>query len=262
MILRFHPDLHYLFGEQVTIEASTPLDALKLIAIQHPLNNKIEPVPVRIKQLAEFELASDNTLATHERIFDVVPAWEESKAAMRNYSGSGGDNGWVNIVVGIVLIVVAVFAPYAAGAMYGAAGSAAFSAGTFGAYAAAAAFSIGVSLVLTGMMQLLAPTPKDDELEGNRSSRVFSNKTTTEVGTPIQMIFGRHLVAFHLFSFNIDARAYDGLDDPDNSPYFKGKADEALPTLNKNKFYGYVKAGDKVLLNQTNNEVYRTGREL
>lgn len=261
MILRFHPDLHYLFGEELEIEASTPLDALKLVATQHPLCNKMEPVPVRIKQLAEMELAADNTLSSRNRVYDIVPAAAESAMANRTYSGSGGDNGWVNIVVGIVLIVVAVVAPYAAGALYGAAGSAAFSAGTFGAYAAAAAFSIGVSLVLTGMMQLLAPTPKDDEADPTRSSRVFNNKTTTEVGTPIQLIFGRHLVAFHLFSFNIDARSYDGLDRPDKSPYFKGKADEAMPELNNNKFYGYVKAGDKVLLNQTNNETYRTGRE-
>lgn len=261
MILRFHPDLHYLFGEQLEIEASTPLDALKLVASQHPLASKIEPVPVRIKQLAEFELTADNTLSGRGRTYDIIPAWKESAQAMANYSGSGGDNGWVNIAIGVVLIVVAVVAPYAAAAAYGAAGSAAFAAGTFGAYAAAAAFSIGVSLVLTGMMQLLAPTPKDEEADPSRSSRVFNNKTTTTVGTPIQLIFGRHLVAFHLFSFNIDARSYDGLDRPNESPYFKGKADEAMPELNNNKFYGYVKAGDKVLLNQTNNEVYRTGRE-
>lgn len=261
MILKFHPDLHYLFGEQITIEASTPLDALKLVATQHPLNNKMEPVPVRIKQLLELELAADNTLSGSERIYDIVPAWEESRLALNTYSGSGGDNGWTNIIIGVVLIVVAIVAPYAAGGLYGAAGSAAFSAGTFGAYAAAAAFSIGVSLVLTGMMQLLAPTPKEEELEGNKSSRVFNNKTTTEVGTPIQIIFGRHLVAFHLFSFNIDARAYNGIDQPIDSPYFKGKADEALPHINMDKFYGYLKAGDKVLLNQVNNETYRTGRE-
>lgn len=261
MILRFHADLHYLFGEQLEIEASTPLDALKLVASQHPMCNKMEPVPVRIKQLVEMELAADNTLSGRGRVYDIVPAWEESKQAVRNYTGAGGDNGWMNIIVGVVLIVVAIVAPYAAGALYGAAGTAAFSAGTFGAYAAAAAFSIGVSLVLTGMMQLLAPTPKDEEADPSRSSRVFNNKTTTAVGTPIQLIFGRHLVAFHLFSFNIDARSYDGLDRPNESPYFKGKADEAMPNLNHNKFYGYIKAGDKVLMNQTNNEVYRTGRE-
>ena len=120
--------------------------------------------------------------------------------------------------------------------------------------------SIGISLVLTGAMQLLAPNKKT-EVEGNYKSRAFGTATTTEVGTPIPIIFGRHLTFFHLFSFNVDARNYNGLDDPDNSPYFKGKADEFLPTVNLNKFYGYLKAGDKVYLNQTDNETYRTGSE-
>ena len=51
MILKFHDDLRFLFPEQVNIEAATPLDALKLIAVQHPMNGKIEPVPVRIKRI-------------------------------------------------------------------------------------------------------------------------------------------------------------------------------------------------------------------
>lgn len=59
----------------------------------------------------------------------------------------------------------------------------------------------------------------------------------------------------------MDARNYSGLDEPDKSPYFKGKADEFLPTINLNNFYGYLKAGDKVYLNQTDNETYRTGSE-
>ena len=130
-------------------------------------------------------------------------------------------------------------------------------------YATALEYYMIITSVLgtAAIVATMTPTPKDDEADPTRSSRVFNNKTTTEVGTPIQLIFGRHLVAFHLFSFNIDARSYDGLDRPDQSPYFKGKADEAMPELNNNKFYGYVKAGDTVLLNQTNNETYRTGRE-
>ena len=56
MILQFHEDLQYLFPEQVNVEAATPLDALKLIAVQHPLSGKMEPVPVRIKELRELDL--------------------------------------------------------------------------------------------------------------------------------------------------------------------------------------------------------------
>ena len=262
MILKFHEDLRFLFPEQVDIEAATPLDALKLIAVQHPLNGKIEPVPVRIKELRELDLTIDPTLADSGRVFEVIPA--NALEINPGYAGAGGDNGLLNIVIGVVLIAVAVFAPYMAGAALAtattAAGTTVFAAGTFAAYAASAAMSIGISLVLTGAMQLLAPNKKDNK-EGNYKSRTFGSTTTTEVGTPIPIIFGRHLTYFHLFSFNVDARNYNGLDDPDNSPYFKGKADEFLPTVNLNKFYGYLKAGDKVYLNQTDNDTYRTGSE-
>lgn len=265
MILKFHEDLRFLFPEQVNIEAATPLDALKLIAVQHPMNGKIEPVPVRIKELRELDLTIDPTLADSGRVYEIVPA--NALEISPGYVGASGDGGWLNIVIGVVLIAVAVFAPYAfpalsaAAAPGAAAGASAgvFASGTFAAYAASAAMSIGISLVLTGAMQLLAPNQKDKE--GNYQSRTFGSATTTEVGTPIPIIFGRHLTYFHLFSFNVDARNYNGLDDPDDSPYFKGKADEFLPTVNLNKFYGYLKAGDKVYLNQTDNQTYRTGSE-
>lgn len=261
MILNFHPDLQYLFPERVDIEATTPLDALKLLAVQHPLNGKMEPVPVRIKQLREFDLVIDPTLADAGKVYEIVPA--NAIEVYSGYSGAGGDSGLMNIVIGVILIAVAVFAPYLAPAMMtatAAGGATVFAAGTFAAYAASAAMSIGISLVLTGAMQLLAPNKKT-EVEGEYKSRAFGAATTTEVGTPIPIIFGRHLSYFHLFSFNVDARNYSGLDEPDKSPYFKGKADEFLPTINLNKFYGYLKAGDKVYLNQTDNETYRTGSE-
>lgn len=267
MILKFHASLRDLFPSEVKIEAATPLDALKLIAIQHPLNGKIEPVPVKIKQFSDLDLMLDPTLAASDKVYNIIPLDAELTTA--GYSGAGGNNGFMNIVVGVVLIAVAVFAPYLAGAAVsaGTAGavtvggsSFAFAAGSFGAYAASAAMSIGIGLVLTGAMQLLAPTEKS-EVEGNYSSRSFSSRTTTEIGTPLPIIFGRHLTSFHLFSFNVDARNYNGVDEPDKSPYFKGKADEFLPTLNFNKFYGYLKAGDTLYLNQTNNLSFRTGRE-
>lgn len=268
MILKFDEALQHLFPPEVEMQAATPLDALKLLAVQHPLAGKIDPVPVRIKQLTELDLTLDPTLAGERKIYDIVPA-DKILTPVSGYSGAGGNGGLMSIVIGVVLIAVAIFAPVLAGAVVasGTAGavtvagtSYAFAAGSFAAYAASAAVSIGVGMVLTGVMSLLAPNPKN-KVEGNYSSRSFSSQTTTEIGTPIQLILGRHLASFHLFSFNVDSRNYDGIDEPDKSPYFKGKADEFMPTVNMDKFYGYLKAGDKVYLNQTDNNSYRTGRE-
>lgn len=266
MLIVFEESLRDLFPEGTyDIKASTPLDALKLLATNHPLVDKIRPRGVRIRQIKDLSLLTDPSLQS--KTFEIIPA-DHNELNKAFYSGAGGDNGWVNVIIGVVIIVVAVVTQqyYAAGqgaAMVGggaAVGGAAASTGfSYTAFAAQMAMSIGVSLVLTGLMQLLAPKPKD--AEGNKSSRKFGTQTTTELGTPIQMIFGLHRAYFHLISFNVDARKYDGVDRPDDSPYFKEKVDEHLPETNLNRFYGIYQAGDETKLLQVNNEVNRTGME-
>lgn len=249
MILRFHQDLQELFPETIQIEAATPLDALKLIAVQHPLSGKIKPVPVKIKQLKNILEVNDPTITESDRVFDIVPA--DAVSINYGYMGAGGDSGWLNIAIGVLLIAVAVVVPVVAPAL-----------GAIATSLTSMALNIGVGLVISGVMQLLAPTPKmNDDKDGNYASRTFGAKTTTEVGTPIQLVFGKYKVGFHLFSFNVEARNYSGVDDPEDSPYFTGKVDENLPTQNLNKYYGFIQAGDKVIMNQVDNATYRTGSE-
>ena len=264
MLIVFEESLRDLFPEGTyDIKASTPLDALKLLAANHPLVDKIRPRGVRIRQIKDLSLLTDPSLQS--KTFEIIPA-DHNELNKAFYSGAGGDNGWVNVIIGVVIIVVAVVAAPVSGGSSLAAGGAAVGGGaaattgfSYAAFAAQMAMSIGVSLVLTGLMQLLAPKPKD--AEGNKSSRKFGTQTTTELGTPIQMIFGLHRAYFHLISFNVDARKYDGVDRPDDSPYFKEKVDEHLPETNLNRFYGIYQAGDETKLLQVNNEVNRTGME-
>lgn len=255
MILRFHSDLQEYFPDSVMVEAATPLDALKLLAVQHPLNGKIKPIPVKIKQLKTIEELNDPTVTEEDRVFDIVPAGIQTKPAA--YAGAGGGNGGlINIFIGVVIVVAAVISQQ----YYLAATGAKFLTGA-AAFAYTAAVNIGVGLMISGVMQLLAPTQKEAEKDGNLSSRTFGARTTSEIGTPIQIIFGTYKVGFHLFSFNVESRKYSGVDDPVNSPYFTGKVDENIPTDNVGKFYGFVQAGDKVKLNQVNNAANRTGTE-
>ena len=264
MLIVFEESLRDLFPEGTyDIKASTPLDALKLLATNHPLVDKIRPRAVRIRQIKDLSLLTDPSLQS--KTFEIIPA-DHNELNKAFYSGAGGDNGWVNVFIGVVIIVVAVVAAPVSGGSSLAAGGAAVGGGaaattgfSYAAFAAQMAMSIGVSLVLTGLMQLLAPKPKD--AEGNKSSRKFGTQTTTELGTPIQMIFGLHRAYFHLISFNVDARKYDGVDRPDDSPYFKEKVDEHLPEANLNRFYGIYQAGDETKLLQVNNEINRTGME-
>ena len=264
MLIVFEESLRDLFPEGTyDIKASTPLDALKLLATNHPLVDKIRPRAVRIRQIKDLSLLTDPSLQS--KTFEIIPA-DHNELNRAFYSGAGGDNGWVNVIIGVVIIVVAVVAAPVSGGSSLAAGGAAVGGGaaattgfSYAAFAAQMAMSIGVSLVLTGLMQLLAPKPKD--AEGNKSSRKFGTQTTTELGTPIQMIFGLHRAYFHLISFNVDARKYDGVDRPDDSPYFKEKVDEHLPEANLNRFYGIYQAGGETKLLQVNNEINRTGME-
>lgn len=265
MRLIFDESLHDLFPEKTyDLEASTPLDALKLMAENHPLLGKVKPRAVRIKQFKEFDLLLDPSLQS--KTFEVIPV-DKQELNQAFYGGSGGDNGVMNIVIGIVIVVAVVVTAGAAGVPIGAAGATGAGAGAAGAATATfslsamavnVGISIGVSLILTGLMQLLAPKPEKEE---SRSSRKFGTTTTTELGTPIQIIFGLHRVYFHLISFNVNARDYDGIDDPDNSPYFKAKVDERLPTVNLNKFYGVYQAGNETKLLQVDNDKNRTGLE-
>lgn len=86
---------------------------------------------------------------------------------------------------------------------------------------------------------------------------------TTAMGTPIPIVLGTHRVYGHLLSFNIDSRNFDGIDQPETSPFFTAKVNEALPTGQKlRRFYGYIQAGSQVKLLQTDNAVHRTGEAL
>lgn len=243
MKLLFSEELRGYFPAEVDIQASTPLDALSLIATQHPLAGKIKPIPVRFLELDNEELLNDPTL--NNKTFTIVPVnSQELKEHYQHYSGGGGSSkntSWIQIVIGVVLIVVGAMTSWAGGAML---------------------IQIGIGLVISGLMMLLAPTISESE-QLNKKSRVFSgNKTTSEIGTPIQMIFGEHRAYAHLLSFNLEARNYDGIDQPDTSPYFKGKADETLPTINVNKFYGVVRAGDTTKISQLDVNVNRTGTDV
>jgi hypothetical protein len=171
------------------------------------------------------------------------------KAEKPAYSGRGGQggsssSGWIMLAIGVALVVVA-----------GPVGFAALQGTAMGSFI----LQVGIGLAISGLMQVLAPKPDDS----NPKSRYFSgSNTTTEMGTPIQMVFGTHRAFGHLISFNIDARNYSGVDDVEKSPYFTKKADENIPTENLNKFYGVVKAGSVVKIAQDDNNVNKSGVQL
>lgn len=100
---------------------------------------------------------------------------------------SGAGRGMGQILLGAALIAAAVFIPGLGTAMLIGATS-----------VASVAFSVGVSLVIGGVAQLLAPSPKSNapaERPENQPSYVFNGPVnTTAQGQPVPVGYGRLVV--------------------------------------------------------------------
>ena len=96
------------------------------------------------------------------------------------------DGGVVKTVLGFILIVAAIFMG--------------------GVFWPAIIASAGVSLMISGILQLMTPAPSIDR-PGDRSKYIPSQQNTVKIGTPIPILYGTYRAAPHILSLNIDARA-------------------------------------------------------
>jgi len=93
------------------------------------------------------------------------------------------------ILIGVALIALA-FVPIAGQAAF-----AGFVAGKF-AVGSAVLFNIGVSLSLTGIAQLLTPTPNAQKETDRKDSFLFDRATDLTVqGQPVPLLYGEFLAA-------------------------------------------------------------------
>ena len=248
--LNFHPDLQHLFPASVTLDAPNPLSALRLLGEQHPLNGKVDPTPVKILEISSLSALEHSY--NQDLTLNVVPTQAVPLVGTSNYSGSGGgDSGLLNVVFGVVLIVASFYT-------LGAAAALGLSA-QVGATAASVILNVGISLTLTGIMQMLAPNP--DEPENRKSAYFSATKSTVSADTPIPLSFGRRRIFGHYLSVNIDARNFNG-DLSAESDWFEGKVTETTPSLRLRNFYGIIRASGKNIDLQVNNEDDKTGTQV
>ena len=111
-------------------------------------------------------------------------------------AGAGG-----RIIAAIALIAASFFFPAAAPA----AAALTIGASTFTAVGAAIFFA-GVSLLLTGVAQLLTPTPKisQDEADPRKSFSFSGIQNTSRAGVPVPVVYGETLVGSVVISAGID----------------------------------------------------------
>ena len=113
-------------------------------------------------------------------------------------AGAGKNMNVMNIVVGVVLIAASWYAGGAAGWSY------------LGAQAGATmAFTIGASLVLSGVMGLLTKPPSMDSKISDsekQQSTSFSNlRNLTPQGRPIPLLYGKMMTSLVLISQGLDS---------------------------------------------------------
>lgn len=107
-----------------------------------------------------------------------------------------GGKGFFRILIGAIIIAAAIH----------------FSGGTLALAMASTwgsiAISLGVSLVLGGLLELLSPAPKVDlDTSGvdERSKYLGGSQNTVRIGTRIPLLYGERRVHGHYISFNVDA---------------------------------------------------------
>jgi predicted phage tail protein len=132
----------------------------------------------------------------------------------------GSKDSWVGIVIGVVLIIVAVICQQyelLPGIMSGMAGGAA-GAGLFGGVVGTMVGMIGVSMVIGGVAQMIAGTPKlggSGIQDGGTAGALFNGpENTTTQGGPVPLCYGGPiLVGSQVISAGItteDTSYYDG----------------------------------------------------
>lgn len=122
-------------------------------------------------------------------------------------AGAGGGAG--KILAGIALIAAAIiFAPVGAGFL-GLGANVAAGSFTLGATASSIIGAIGVSLVLGGVAQLLAPVPKtaqgsDTQSDPRKTFNFSGLQNSSRSGTPVPLVFGKTLTGSVVISAGID----------------------------------------------------------
>jgi predicted phage tail protein len=118
-------------------------------------------------------------------------------------AGAGGSAG--RILIGIALIAAAFIPGFGFAAAAAATATTAATAAGFTAIGAVL-FQLGAGLLLTGVAQLLTPTPKISKDEGDpRKSFSFSGiQNTNRAGVPVPVIYGETLTGSVVISAGID----------------------------------------------------------
>lgn len=199
-------------------EADTPAQAIKALCVNFPgldkwlIDSEQDGVAYRVtigkEKIGEDDVSPLLLPWSEREVFSITPV----------VAGAGG--GFGQVMAGIGLVALAVVLGPAAGGFLGlgmglsgvtagaAAGSAAM--GIIGGALASAIGFVGVSMVVTGVAQMISPTPRFSGLErGKEAARLESFNfsgivNTTQQGMPVPICYGRAYVGSAVISSGLD----------------------------------------------------------
>lgn len=173
-----------LFGKEWKLNVSSVGEALRAININ--TKRGLEKYLTTDGALKHYKVCikdKKNTILKEE----INTKYEDGDIYIVPVIKGAGDDGLLQTILGVVLIVVGVI------------------------FEQAWLVRMGISLALGGVVQMLSPSPKNNE---QRSSYLFQgNATTAYQGQPIGMVYGRSVVSpvpICLSMENIDEVSYHG----------------------------------------------------
>ena len=193
--VRFYGDLKQ-FGTVFKLDIGSVPEAIRALVTQIPgLREHIEK--------GSYKVRVDGKYIGDEGVHSEVSSTLHLTPVVK---GAGKNGGLLQVVVGIVMIVAAVFypplAPYAA-----------------------AMISAGTGLVLGGVAQLLTKMPKAEGFKDSDDlkSSSFSNLANmTAQGAPVPLIYGKMMVGSKVLSQGVRS-VYSGSDGDGSGPIQPGK---------------------------------------
>ena len=186
--VRLYGKLGQMFGREFKLAVSSPAEAVRALAVQLP-GFEAHFMNAHKKGVGFAVFAGDHNLAKEE----LTHPFAEDEIKIAPVLMGSKQGGWLNIVVGVVLIAVSLIPGVAAFSMP-------LAIGLMGA---------GISMALGGVIQLLSPGPKGiggEDREENRANYNFNGPVNTSAqGNPVPVLYGRMIVGSAVISAGIIA---------------------------------------------------------
>lgn len=176
--------------EYVEVEALTAYDAMKALAFKY---DKYLKAPLDIGRwrirIKDYETKESWYVPLYTKELHVYPLFRTAKSQ------------WVSIAIGVTLMAVATFATGGLGAAM------AMGIGGTGLTVGGLTFTTGLAIALSGVMNLLFPTPKlDTSLDASNNSKYLGAQgNTTAAGTRIPFGYGLFKISGHFISYNVSS---------------------------------------------------------